>query len=142
MSQSTTDPIDVRLAIKPGPHLLIRVVNPSVILSTGPQRRDYGISSTPRVHSKMRMSVKQTCFQTALIKCYKERPGTSRPRQHPPDHRICRRRWEESLAAVKASTRTAVTVPRTPPMEKRRLIHEAKRRAKDEAERVSTALDV
>ena len=51
---------------------------------------------------------------------------------------FCERRWEKSLAAVKASTRTAVTVPRTPPMEKRRLMHEARRRAKDEADRVRT----
>lgn len=47
-------------------------------------------------------------------------------------------RWKRVLAAAKAASRMTVTRPRTPPMEKRRLAQEAKRRAREEAERVSS----
>ncbi len=46
-------------------------------------------------------------------------------------------RWEASLAAAKASVLSAPTRPRTPPMEKRRLAQEAKRKAREKAEKVS-----
>ncbi|CAM9456141.1 unnamed protein product [Ectocarpus fasciculatus] len=54
--------------------------------------------------------------------------------------RVMQRRQERrvfehpSLAAAKASSRVAVTRPLTPPMEKRRLAQEAKRRAKEKAD--------
>ncbi|CAM9903155.1 unnamed protein product, partial [Pylaiella littoralis] len=54
--------------------------------------------------------------------------------------RVMQRRqekWEASLAAAKASSRTAATRPRTPPMEKRRLAQEAKRKAREKAERIA-----
>ncbi|CAM9927691.1 unnamed protein product [Ectocarpus sp. 6 AP-2014] len=43
-------------------------------------------------------------------------------------------RWEASLAAAKASSRVAVTRPLTPPMEKRRLAQETKRRSREKAD--------
>ena len=45
-------------------------------------------------------------------------------------------RWKRSLAAAKAASRMTVTRPRTPPMEKRRLAQEVRRRARDKAEQV------
>ncbi|CAB1117996.1 unnamed protein product [Ectocarpus sp. CCAP 1310/34] len=47
---------------------------------------------------------------------------------------VGRRKWEASLAAAKACSRVAVTRPLTPPMEKRRLAQEAKRREKENAD--------